>query len=52
MELLAAFADTPVTVLAPYAAGDRDMVIAFPGMIRLPADLKRFGPALRNTLPG
>jgi len=39
-----------VTVPALYAAGDRDMVVAFPGMDQLLANLKRFVPALRNTL--
>ncbi|MEA2844781.1 MAG: hypothetical protein QOG78_62, partial [Rhodospirillaceae bacterium] len=29
---------------------DRDMVVAFPGMDQLLANLKRFVPALRNTL--
>jgi pimeloyl-ACP methyl ester carboxylesterase len=49
-ELLAPFAGAPVTVPALYAAGDRDMVVAFPGMDQLLANLKRFVPALRNTL--
>jgi pimeloyl-ACP methyl ester carboxylesterase len=35
---------------ALYAAGDRDMVVAFPGMDQLLANHKRFVPALRNTL--
>jgi pimeloyl-ACP methyl ester carboxylesterase len=53
-ELLAAFADVPVTVPALYIAGDRDMVVAFPGMDQLLANLKHFVPALRNIrmLPG
>jgi pimeloyl-ACP methyl ester carboxylesterase len=53
-ELLAPFADVPVTVPALYVAGDRDMVVSFPGMDRLLANLKHFVPALRNIqmLPG
>jgi pimeloyl-ACP methyl ester carboxylesterase len=53
-ELLAAFADVPVTVPALYVAGDRDMVVAFPGMEQLLANLKHFVPALRKIqmLPG
>jgi pimeloyl-ACP methyl ester carboxylesterase len=49
-ELLAPFAGAPVTVPALYVAGDRDMVVAFPGMDQLLANLRRFVPALRNTL--
>jgi pimeloyl-ACP methyl ester carboxylesterase len=49
-ELLAPFAGAPVTVPALYVAGDRDMVVAFPGMGQLLANLKHFVPALRNTL--
>ncbi len=49
-ELLAPFAGAPVTVPALYVAGDRDMVVAFPGMDQLLANLKHFVPALRNTL--
>jgi len=43
-----------VTVPALYIAGDRDMVVAFPGMDQLLANLKRLVPGLRNTvmLPG
>jgi pimeloyl-ACP methyl ester carboxylesterase len=53
-ELLAPFAGAPVTVPALYVAGDRDMVVAFPGMDQLLANLKRFVPGLRKTvmLPG
>jgi pimeloyl-ACP methyl ester carboxylesterase len=53
-ELMAAFAGVPVTVPALYVAGDRDMVVAFPGMDQLLANLKHFVPALRNIqmLPG
>jgi pimeloyl-ACP methyl ester carboxylesterase len=53
-ELMAAFADVPVTVPALYVAGDRDMVVSFPGTDQLLANLKQFVPALRNIqmLPG
>jgi pimeloyl-ACP methyl ester carboxylesterase len=53
-ELMAAFAGVPVTVPALYVAGDRDMVISFPGTAELLANLKQFVPALRNVqmLPG
>jgi pimeloyl-ACP methyl ester carboxylesterase len=49
-ELLAPFAGAPVTVPALYVAGDRDMVVAFPGMDQLLANLKHFVPVLRSTL--
>jgi hypothetical protein len=49
-ELLAPFAGARVTVPALYVAGDRDLVVAFPGMDQLLANLERFVPALRNTL--
>jgi len=53
-ELLAPFAGARVTVPALYVAGDRDLVVAFPGMDQLIANLSRFVPALRRTimLPG
>jgi pimeloyl-ACP methyl ester carboxylesterase len=43
-----------VTVPALYVAGDRDLVVAFPGMDQLIANLSRFVPDLRGTsiLPG
>jgi pimeloyl-ACP methyl ester carboxylesterase len=47
-ELMAAFADVLVTVPALYVAGDRDMVVSFPGTNQLLANLKHFVPALRN----
>jgi pimeloyl-ACP methyl ester carboxylesterase len=47
-ELMAAFAGAPVLVPALYVAGDRDMVVAFPGTDQLLANLKQFVPALRN----
>jgi pimeloyl-ACP methyl ester carboxylesterase len=53
-ELMAAFAGMPVTVPALYVAGDRDMVVSFPGTDQLLANLKQFVPALRDIqmLPG
>jgi pimeloyl-ACP methyl ester carboxylesterase len=53
-ELTAAFADVKVTVPALYVAGDRDMVVSFPGTDQLLANLKQFVPALRKIqmLPG
>ena len=47
-ELTAAFADVKVTVPALYVAGDRDMVVSFPGTAELLANLKQFVPALRD----
>ena len=47
-ELMAAFADVKVTVPALYVAGDRDMVVAFPGTEQLLANLRQFVPALRD----
>jgi len=47
-ELTAAFADVKVTVPALYVAGDRDMVVSFPGTEQLLANLKQFVPALRD----
>lgn len=53
-ELLAPFAGARVTVPALYVAGDRDPVVAFPGMDQLIPNLARFVPELRGTivLPG
>src|ERR1700724_811860 len=53
-ELQATFAGAQVTVPALYVAGDRDLVVAFPGMDQLLANLKHFVPALRKIqmLPG
>ena len=50
----AVFAGAPVTVPALYVAGDRDMVVSFPGTEQLLANLKSFVPALRGIkmLPG
>jgi pimeloyl-ACP methyl ester carboxylesterase len=53
-ELLAPFTDVKVTVPALFVAGDRDIVVAVPGMDQHLASLKQFVPALRdiNMLPG
>lgn len=49
-ELLAPFADVRVTVPALYVAGDRDLVVGFPGMDRLLPELGKFVPELRKTV--
>jgi pimeloyl-ACP methyl ester carboxylesterase len=49
-ELLAPFAGARVTVPALYIAGDRDLVVAFPGMDRLIPNLATFVPQLRGTV--
>ncbi len=53
-ELLAPFAGAVVTVPALYITGDRDLVVKFPGMEQLIANLSTFVPQLRQTirLPG
>ncbi|MGH7416924.1 MAG: alpha/beta fold hydrolase [Candidatus Rokuibacteriota bacterium] len=53
-ELLAAFAGARVTAPALYVVGDRDLVVSFPGMDQLIANLSKFVPNLRRTimLPG
>jgi pimeloyl-ACP methyl ester carboxylesterase len=53
-ELMAPFAGLTVKAPALYVAGDRDLVVAFPGMDKLIANLKTFVPDLRGTimLPG
>ena len=53
-ELLAPFAGAVVTVPALYVAGDRDLVVRFPGMDQLISNLSTFVPQLRRTvmLPG
>ena len=53
-ELLAPFAGAVVTVPALYVAGDRDLVVRFPGMDQLISNLSTFVPHLRRTvmLPG
>jgi pimeloyl-ACP methyl ester carboxylesterase len=48
-ELLASYAGARVMVPALYVAGDRDLVVAFPGMDQLIANLSRFVPELRGT---
>ena len=49
-ELLAPFAGASVSVPALYIAGDRDVVVSFPGMNEVIADLAHFVPQLRGTL--
>jgi len=49
-ELLAPYAGAVVRVPALYIAGDRDLVVHFPGMDRLLAALTRFVPELRRSL--
>jgi pimeloyl-ACP methyl ester carboxylesterase len=53
-ELFAPFAGARVTVPALFVAGDRDLVLAFPGAQQLVANLQAFVPQLRQTiiLPG
>jgi pimeloyl-ACP methyl ester carboxylesterase len=53
-ELLAPWAGAVVTVPALYVAGDRDLVVRFPGMDKLIPNLRTFVPQLRRTvmLPG
>lgn len=53
-ELTAPFAGKTVDVPALYVAGDRDLVVSFPGMDQLLPNLSRFVPKLRQTimLPG
>jgi pimeloyl-ACP methyl ester carboxylesterase len=49
-ELLAPFAGSRVDVPALYIAGDRDLVVAFPGMEQIIANLTYFVPQLRGSL--
>ena len=53
-EMLAPFAGAKVTVPALYVAGERDLVLAFPGAKELVANLTAFVPNLTQTiiLPG
>jgi pimeloyl-ACP methyl ester carboxylesterase len=53
-ELLAPFSGAKVTAPALYMAGDRDVVVRFPGADQLIANLKLFVPNLTKTimLPG
>jgi pimeloyl-ACP methyl ester carboxylesterase len=49
-ELLAPVSGVQVTVPALYIAGNRDLVLAFPGMDQIIAKLSKFVPQLRGTL--
>jgi pimeloyl-ACP methyl ester carboxylesterase len=49
-ELLAPFAGAKVGVPALYVAGDRDLVLGFPGVRELVANLTSFVPQLRQTI--
>jgi pimeloyl-ACP methyl ester carboxylesterase len=49
-ELLAPYAGARLTVPALYAAGDRDLVVAFRGTDQVIAGLPKFVPHLRGTL--
>jgi pimeloyl-ACP methyl ester carboxylesterase len=53
-ELLAPFAGAKITVPALYVAGDRDVVVTFPGMEQTLANLQTVVPQLRRRimLPG
>jgi len=53
-ELMAPFAGLRVEVPALYVAGDRDLVLKYPGMDRLISNLTKYVPELRKTvmLPG
>ena len=53
-ELMAPFDGLKVTIPALFMAGDRDLVVGFPGAAKLIANLKTFVPDLRETimLPG
>jgi pimeloyl-ACP methyl ester carboxylesterase len=53
-ELMAPYAGAAVTVPALYIAGDLDLVVSFPRMKEVIADLARYIPQLRGTimLPG
>lgn len=49
-ELLAPWAGAKVGVPALYMAGDRDLVVKFPGMDQLIANLQQFVPKLQQTI--
>jgi len=53
-ELMAPYAGAAVTIPALYIAGDLDLVVSFPRMKEVIADLARYIPQLRGTimLPG
>ncbi|TIV73892.1 MAG: alpha/beta hydrolase [Mesorhizobium sp.] len=47
---MAPFAGARIKVPALYMAGNRDLVVAFPGMDQLLANLRNFIPQIRDTL--
>jgi epoxide hydrolase A/B len=49
-ELMAAWKGAPVLPPALYIAGERDLVVNFPGMRELIANLRAFVPQLKETL--
>ena len=49
-EMLAPFAGAKVTVPALYVAGERDLVLAFPGAAEMVANLQATVPRLRQTV--
>jgi len=49
-ELMAPYAGAAVTVPALYIAGDLDLVVSFPRMKEVIADLARYVPQLRGTI--
>jgi pimeloyl-ACP methyl ester carboxylesterase len=49
-ELLAPFAGSCVSIPGLYIAGDRDLVVGFPGMEQIIANLAHFVPQLRGSL--
>jgi pimeloyl-ACP methyl ester carboxylesterase len=53
-EILSPFAGAKVTIPALYVAGERDLVLAFPGAAEMVANLRTVVPNLRETimLPG
>jgi pimeloyl-ACP methyl ester carboxylesterase len=49
-ELMAPWSGAKVTVPALYLAGEQDLVVKFPGMEQLIANLKQFVPQLQRTI--
>jgi pimeloyl-ACP methyl ester carboxylesterase len=49
-ELMAPWSGAKVTVPALYLAGEQDLVVKFPGMDQLIANLKQFVPQLQRTI--
>jgi pimeloyl-ACP methyl ester carboxylesterase len=49
-ELMAPWSGAKVTVPALYMAGEQDLVVKFPGMDQLIANLKQFVPQLQKTI--